>query len=192
MKKILSAILVLCLLLSCCGCSMIIAIRGDNEERSRYLKMTTQELEALSDEELLHALYIRTGEAADISWNLGNGAAALPEAQKVFYVVYCFQAEQENGGLCRFFVNSSRNLAPLVSQCLSGLGAQEHQELFDKFVKDNELSLDSLNYFIINKESQFEEKRAYHPFDDYDVPYGQLPSLRDMLISYAREHIGDF
>lgn len=192
MKKILSAIVILCLLLSCCGCSMIAALKGDTAERDRYLMMTSQELETLSDEELLTALHFRTEENANTAWNLGDGAAKLPEAQKVFYVLHCFYTELENGGLCRFFVNGTRNLAPLVSESLAALGATEHQALFDKFVKDNEISTDYLIFFIINDESQFAEKRKHYPFDNFDVPYSQLPSLRDMLLTYAREHIAEY
>ena len=192
MKKILSVVLTLCLLLSCCGCSMITALQGENAQRDRYLLMTAQELEALSDEELLNALRVRTEENANTSWNLGEGAAKLPEPQKVFFVLHCFYTELENGGLCRFFVNSTRNLAPLVSESLAALGATMHQMLFDRFVQENEISPDYLIFFIITDESQFAEKRAHYPFDDFDVPYRQLPSLRDMLVSYAREHITEY
>ena len=192
MKKTISVLLLIALALGCCGCSMISALKGDSAERDLYLQMTTQELAALSDEELMTALHIRTEEKANTQWNLGDGAAKLPEAQRVFYVISCFYTEQENGGLCRFFVNGTRNLAPLVSDSLAALGAAEHQKLFDDFVKENEISTDYLIFFIINEESEFAEKRAHYPFDDYDIPYKQLPSLRDMLLAYAREHIGEF
>lgn len=192
MKRIVTVLLVAALVMGCCGCSMISALKGDSAEREQYLKMTTQELEALADEELWKALSIRTGEKANTQWNLGDGAAKLPEAQRVFYVISCFYTEQENGGLCRFFVKGSRNLAPLVSDSLAVLDASEHQALFDDFVKKNEISTDYLIFFIINDESEFAEKRAHYPFDDYDVPYRQLPSLKEMLIAYAREHIDEY
>ena len=192
MRKTVSVLLLVALVFGCCGCSMISALKGDSTQRERYLQMTTQDLAALSDEELLTALRIRTEEKANTEWNLGDGAAKLPEAQRVFYVISCFYTEQENGGLCRFFVNGTRNLAPLVSDSLAVLGATEHQALFDTFVKDNEISTEYLIYFIINDESEFAQKRAHYPFDDYDVPYKQLPSLKEMLLAYAREHIGEY
>lgn len=192
MRKIVSVLLLIALVFSCCGCSMISALKGDSAERDRYLQMTTQELVALSDEELLTALHFRTEEKANTEWNLGDGAAKLPEAQRVFYVISCFYTEQENGGLCRFFVNGTRNLAPLVSDSLAALGATEHQTLFNEFVKKNEISTEYLIFFIINDESEFAKKRAHYPFDEYDEPYKQLPSLRDMLLAYAKEHIEEY
>ena len=192
MRKIVSVLLLIVLVFGCCGCSMISALKGDSAERDRYLQMTTQELAALSDEELLTALHIRTEEKANTEWNLGDGAAKLPEAQRVFYVISCFYTEQENGGLCRFFVKGTRNLAPLVSDSLAVLGATEHQTLFNDFVKKNDISTEYLIFFIINDESEFAEKRAHYPFDEYDEPYKQLPSLRDMLLAYAREHIEEY
>ena len=192
MKRMLSVLLVMGILMSCCGCSMIAALKDDNAQRDRYLKMTTEELQALSDEELMAALYARTEEKANTAWNLGDGAAKLPEAQRVFYVISCFYTEQLNGGLCRFFVKGTRNLAPLVSDSLAVLGAVEHQKLFDDFVTKNEISTEYLIYFIINDESEFAEKRAHYPFDEYDEPYKQLPSLWEMLMAYAKEHIAEY
>lgn len=192
MKKLIAALLIVCLLLSVSGCSMIAFIVGENAETEKYLKLTTDELAALSDEELLTTLHKRTEYAANTQWNLGEGVAKLPEAQRVFYVLYCFQQENANGGLCRFFVNNSRNLAPKVSDALGILGAEEHKALFDGFVTKNEIDVTYLIYFIISNESEFAEQRNRYPFDDFDIPYGELPSLKDMLVVYAREHIAEF
>ena len=192
MKKIVAFLLAVCLFVGCSGCSMLSFIANENSELDKYLKYTTQELSAMSDEDLLYALYKRTEYASDTDWNLGNGAAKLPQAQKTFYVIYCFQRENENGGLCRFFVNSSRNLAPLVSECLGILGAQEHKKLYDTFAEKNKIDLEYLIYFVINDESEFAEQRKRYPFDDFDIPYAELPSLKEMLIGYAREHIAEF
>lgn len=192
MKKILSVILMSCLLIGCCGCSMIAALKGDTAEREQYLRMTTEELKALSDEELFNALHVRTEEYANTSWDLGEGAGRLPEPQKVFYVVSSFYTELENGGLCRFFVSGTRNLTPQVSESLAALGAVMHQTLFDRFLRDNKLAADRLGFFVINDEREFAEKRAQYPFDNFDIPYGKLPSLRDMLLAYARAHIAEY
>ena len=192
MKKLIAALLIVCLLLSVSGCSMIAFIVGENAETEKYLKLTTDELAALSDEELLTTLHKRTEYAANTQWNLGEGVAKLPEAQRVFYVLYCFQQDNANGGLCRFFVNNSRNPAPKVSDALGILGAEEHKALFDSFVTKNEIDVTYLIYFIISNESEFAEQRNRYPFDDFDIPYGELPSLKDMLVVYAREHIAEF
>ena len=192
MKKFTAVLLLLSILLSVSGCSMISFIAGEKAETEKYLKLTTDELAALSDEELLTTLHKRTEYAANTQWDLGEGAAKLPEAQKVFYVLYCYQQENANGGLCRFFVNNTRNLAPYVSECLGILGAQEHKALFDNFVTQNEIDVTYLIYFIIGDESEFAEQRKRYPFDHFDTPYGELPALKDLLVTYAREHIQEF
>ena len=53
----------------------------------------------------------------------------LDDNEKVFFVLYIFNLEIQNGGLCQFFVNSSRLLAPYVDGCLQTINAQEHKKL---------------------------------------------------------------
>ena len=57
--------------------------------------------------------------------------------------------ELQNGGLCQFFVNSSRSLAPYVDECLKMVGAEEHRKLFAEFVANNQIDLNNLDSFRI-------------------------------------------
>ena len=47
-----------------------------------------------------------------------DNISQLSDEEKVFYVVYYFNAEWQNGGLCQFFVNSSRVYAPIIGEYL--------------------------------------------------------------------------
>ena len=51
----------------------------------------------------------------------------LDDNEKVFFVLYIFNLEIQNGGLCQFFVNSSRAYATLISEYLEIIGALEHK-----------------------------------------------------------------
>ena len=50
----------------------------------------------------------------------------LTDDEKVFFVLYLFNMEVQNGGLCQFFVNSTSIYAPLISDYLDKVGARDH------------------------------------------------------------------
>ena len=98
-------------------------------------------------------------------------------------------SEVNNGGLCQFFVNSSRAFAPFVSESLFAVGADKTKELFDNFISENNIDLKDLNSFIITDLSEFAEQNQRYPFDDFDNKYYEIGEINHLLIKYARENI---
>jgi len=191
MKRVLLLITLFALILTTGGCSMISFIQQENQKQDKYLNMTSAELSALSDEDLLYALYMRAVDKANSYWNLGEGAKDFPKTQKAFFVVYCFDTEFQNGGLCRFFVNSSRSMAPLLSESLKEIGAAEHSAMFDKFVTDYEIDIENLISFIIGSEKDFDQQKKRYPFVEFDAAFQALPPVKNLLITYARAHLDE-
>lgn len=116
-------------------------------------------------------------------------------AKRIFYIVNYFDMEIQNGGLCQFFVNSSRLVAPYILECLIKINAVSYKELLETFIADNHISLDDLDSFIIDDVSQFEVQMSRYPFDEFDDSYYELyekEPLENLLMNYARQHIDDF
>lgn len=130
-------------------------------------------------EYLLDKAYNATIKDDDIS--------QLDENEKVLYVLFTFNLEVQNGGLCQFFVNSSREYAPLVSGYLEVVGALEHKELYDNFVIDNKLDLTDLSSFEITDLSEFKEKNNEYPFDEFDDLFYDLKNLEDYLYTFIKK-----
>ena len=162
------------------------------EREARYPVMTTDELAALDDEELFEAVNVRTENKVDSFEELTDGFNALNTSQKVFYALNWLEMEVNNGGLCQFFVNSSRVAAPFVSEYMGVVGADAHKKLFDDFVKKNNINLNELSFFDIEKIEEFEEKAESYPFDDYDEAYYEMEPLETYLKKYIRKHVADF
>ncbi|MCM1365389.1 MAG: DMP19 family protein [Faecalibacterium sp.] len=167
-------------------------IKTIEEEKDFYLAMTNDEVFALDSNEKLHsALSYRIGETDDIEESLN----AFSGAKKVFFVLNLFDAEIQNGGLCQFFVNSSRVTAPLVAQYLKEVGADKIYELYDNFLRDNNISPYELDSFIIDDVDNFEEQNNRYPFDDFDEAYYEIyetESIEELTAEYARKHYSDF
>lgn len=152
------------------------------KKADKLKSMSNEELLALSNEELYDVL-ICYYVAYDINHtNLTN-------EQRVCSTLLNLDLEVNNGGLCQFFVNSSRAAAPFVSESLSAIGADRTKELFDNFISENNIDLKDLNSFIITDLSEFAEQNNRYPFDDFDNKYYEIEEVNDLIIRYARENI---
>ena len=127
--------------------------------------------------ELIDKAYDNNIEEDDLS--------RLTNEERLFYVLYTFNIEIENGGLCQFFTNSSKAFASYISEYLNQIGALEIKELFDNFIKNNNIDLNDLSFFDIDDLSEFEEKVEAYPFEEFDDNYFTItPSLDDYLEKY--------
>lgn len=112
----------------------------------------------------------------------------LSDEEKVFYVVYYFNAEWQNGGLCQFFVNSSRVYAPIIGEYLGIIGALEHKQMYEDFIKNNNIDVNDLSFFE-NRTISYQEKVNSHPFDKFDDEFYGLPELDEYLEKYLEEYL---
>lgn len=115
--------------------------KEDDKRRRRYFKLSQEELKALPDDALFDALTARAEAKLIKAGGFIDGIDSLSDAEKVFYIASYYEMEVNNGGLCQFFVNSSRMLAPRLPDCLREIGADEHAKLFETFVADNGMTL---------------------------------------------------
>ena len=158
--------------------------KNNQKKYEKYKSMTNEELLNLSDRELF--------EAVNAVCYLGIDEEKIDRintCQRVFFTVSNLDAEVNNGGLCQFFVNSSRACAPYVSQSLEDIGALKTKKLFDDFVKENNIDVNNLDSFRIDDVSEFEEQNNRYPFDDFDTAYYEIEEINKLLVSYARINI---
>lgn len=118
--------------------------------------------------------------------------APLTLQQRYVYALNLLELEVNNGGLCQFFVNSSRAEAPYVSDGLAAIGAKEHKELFDGFISKYRIDVKDLSSFAVRRVRDFEKQAKRYPFDEYDDKFYTLPSLREPLTAYIRANLSDF
>ena len=110
----------------------------------------------------------------------------LDENEKIFYVLYYFNAEWQNGGLCQFFVNSSKRYAPLISEYLEIVGALEHKKMYDNFIKDNNINVYDLSFFTHDESTEYQDLCNAYPFDEFDDAFYDLGELDDFLEAFMK------
>lgn len=158
----------------------------------RYLTMSAEELEKLSDSDLYFALVTRTEDKVFRKETVKDGLQHLSAQEKTFYVVSYYDMEVNNGGLCQFFINSSRDVAPFLADALTEIGAEDHRALFEGFVTENGLDLNDLSAFQSDSYAEYMEILGSYPFTAYDNEFVKLPLLEPQLIAYARANLSYF
>lgn len=164
-----------------------LSINKQQEKETQYTKMTTEELNNLSDRELFDAVSIRI----EIKVNL-NGVSSLNENERIFYVINYFDCEVNNGGLCQFFINSSRIFAPSINYYLEFINAKRHKRLYDNFIKKNKIDVNNLSSFNSDTDEEFIEQYERYPFDKFDKSFYQMEPLEKYLTAFVRENINSF
>ncbi|MBR5453625.1 MAG: DUF4375 domain-containing protein [Clostridia bacterium] len=168
------------------------SIKEQKERESNYLRMSTEELAALSDDELFDAVLTRTEKIISDYEDIKDGFDAFNNEQRIFYGVSYLEAEVNNGGLCQFFVNSSRIVAPFVSGYMEIIGAAEHKNLYDAFIAKHRINVNELSSFDSETSEEFVAQYERYPFDDYDDAFYELEPLQNCLIPFIKKHIDKF
>lgn len=159
---------------------------------SPYLKLSTEELSQLSDDELIYAVWNREEKIVLSKEDISKGFYSLNEEQRVFFAVKYLETEVNNGGLCQFFVNPSRIVAPVVGEYMGVIGAMEHQKLYEEFIEAHQIDTNDLSSFLFEIVEVFESPYERYPFDEYDDAFYGLAPLQDYLVTYVRKHIDKF
>ena len=158
----------------------------------KYIKMSIPELSQLTDDELFTAVWTRTENIVSSKEDILEGFNSLNEEQRIFYAVYYLEMEVNNGGLCQFFVNSSRMVAPVVSEYMGIIGATEHKKLYNAFIEKHQINTNDLSSFDSDTIEVFQSQYERYPFDEYDDAFYELEPLQNHLVSYVKKHIEKF
>lgn len=160
----------------------------------KMAKMSSEELLSLNDEKLYDTIAVRL--AYDTRWKKSDNYAEFHNgAKRVFYVIRQYDEEVNNGGLCQYFVNSSRLAAPYLLESLNELGVFEHAKLLSDFLATNNIDVNDLSSFVIKDLTEFQKQNKKYPFDNFDETFYGLykkKPLHNCLIAYVRQHIEQF
>jgi len=171
MKKICCLLLALFLLVSFAACSI-------------HPLMSKEKLLSLDDDDFFETMMLRYMDQPN-----GLRDFSATQEQTTYYTLMCLLMEVENGGLCQFFVNSSGECAPYVSEALERVGAPELKKRYDAFVADNRIDVNDLSYFRTEGLRDYEALTRQFDFDSFDDAFYADDSLYALIIRYARENI---
>ena len=150
------------------------------------------QLNALSDGKLLKTVHSQNLQLLRAYGDEKTALENMDPVRKAVYVLTVYEKEVEGGGLCLFFVNDTRSVAPYVAECLAAVGAQEHLALYSEFIADNAIDTADLSSFIIGNIEEFDIQEKRYDFASFNDQYLALPSLKPYIIAYIRANIDCF
>lgn len=151
-----------------------------------------EKLLKLSDDQLFEAVYFQNLDLVESYEDEETALSQISAARRTVYILSIFDMEYQCGGLCQFFVNSSRALGPYVDECLESVGAEEHRRLLSAFITDNAIDLRSLASCQIDDIAQYEAQLKRYDFDAFDNAFGELPELQEYIVAYIKSNISEF
>ena len=150
------------------------------------------ELLKLTDDQLYEKVYLQMIDLVESYPEEETALSQISQECRIVYILSIYDMEIQNGGLCQFFVNSSRSLAPFVDECLAAVEAQEHKNLLSAFVTDNNIDLTHLESFEIQNTNDYMAQTKRFDFDSFDKAYIELTPLQNNIVSYIKANISKF
>lgn len=167
-------------------------VRLIEEEKDKYCAMSAEELLALTDEELLGVVWVRT-ERFSAGFDTERRAMDnMNDEQRIFYIAYYYMLQVNDGGLCQYFANSSRDTALFLSDALEAVGADAHRELFEDFLHDNKVATAALLHFAVDNSGDFKKMESAYPFEAFNTAFYALPPMTEAIAAYVRENVISF
>ena len=157
-----------------------------DHRNAAYASMTLAELEALTDNDLISAALYRTDKKLDAL--LGKKKKGSPVewseylsgAPRTAYILSYFESDMQTGGL-EYFFRRNGGFAPLISDCLKGINAQDHLALYNDFFSTYGQNLHHIALIEYHEEITL-----------FDQAYAQLPPMEPILAPYLRAHLSEF
>lgn len=172
MKRLLSLLIVGCLLLSMAGCSMLL-----------YSSMSTEDILKLPDDEVTIALLLQLGI---------EPFEDLNDSQKVVYTAAALEMEVLNGGMVQFLSNEADGCASYVCEALEQIGAADHLALLQDCLEKNAVDLTDLSDFVTDDMEVFSALYDQYDFESFDSSFEDLDSMPELIRAYIQAHAEDF
>ena len=156
-----------------------------SKQNKMYREADIEELIKLEDHDLYEAIGARILAKIDFD-NYESSFSALNEYEQTFWVVYEFDAEVLNGGLCQYFGNTRGRDFNRIADDLKVVGAEDYASLYTDFVKENEINGDE---FADGVNEDWETSYNKYPYDKFDDAFGKLYMEEKALDSYLAEYV---
>lgn len=156
-----------------------------SEQNKMYREADIEELIKLDDHDLYEAIGARLLSEIDFD-NYESSFASLNECEQTFWVVYEFDAEVLNGGLCQYFGNTQGRDCDRIVDDLKKIGAEDYASLYSDFVKDNKINGDE---FANDLNEDWETCYNKYPYESFDDAFGKIYMEEKALDSYLAEYV---
>ncbi|MGN0531821.1 MAG: DUF4375 domain-containing protein [Eubacterium sp.] len=159
------------------------AIKEAMDMERKHIEMDNQDVMELDDREFYDAIYQRLDSKVE---EADDNVGILNKKQLAYYLVYEFDAEMQNGGLCQYLCNSSGRNATQIIRALRELSFDRTARLLREFVIENDIDLN-----MFKGDIDYDQLLNQYDFDAFDDSYMELyeqEQIYSNMIRFAREN----
>lgn len=152
-----------------------------------YSGQSTDELIALEGEYRTDSLVLAFEQAIDQkSVRIGNDS--LTDEEKIILAVEALEREVNNGGYAQFFINSSKEFAPIIVEALNRIGCMETATLTQKAIDalgiEGSLTIEAIDH-VMEEESERRDEKLEECDDKY---YSVAGDLSEPLLGFIKRN----
>jgi hypothetical protein len=166
------------------------------KNRPIHKRLTTQIIDTTSDDDLLQIIFDNLIDKLPKDYtNEYQTVLGWTKSQQAIYIIWCLEAEVNNGGYNQFYFNSSGQYADLAPDALKLVGAPKFADLT---TRANEVYKKEKEKIAIHQDGSLEGfSKSYNdnPLNKFDDEFYELYKKEDLQttqITYIRNHKLDF
>jgi len=166
------------------------------QNRSIYKTLTPDIINNTPDDKLLQLVFDNLCEhLKDNQADEYDAVLKFDKPQQAIYIIWCFEAQVNNGGFNQFYFNSSKVFAHLTPDALQLVGAHQFAKLAEKANEIYLINRDEIEKFNDGTIESFSKSYEDELFDDCDDEFFKLyqtEPLEQIQITFIRKNIVSF
>lgn len=168
----------------------------DFKNRPIQKVLTAQIIDTTSDDELLQTVFDNLiGKFPKDYTKEYQTVLGWTKSQQAIYIIWCLEAEVNNGGYNQFYFNSSGQYADLTPDALKLVGASKFADLTmranDVYKKENEKITKHQDGSLEGFSKSYDDN-PLNKFDDEFYELYKKEDLQKIQVNYIRNHKQDF
>ena len=168
----------------------------DFKNRPIHKVLTTQIIDTISDDELLQTVFDNLIDKFPKDYTKEyQTVLGLTKSQQAIYIIWCLEAEVNNGGYNQFYFNSSGQYADLTPEALKLVGAYKFADLTTRatevYKKENAKITEHQDGTVKGFSKSYDDN-PLNKFDDEFYDLYKKEDLQKIQVTYIRNHKQDF
>lgn len=166
------------------------------KSRNTYKKLTSEIINNSSDDQLLQIVFDNLSKKFSADYKKEYETVMIfSKAQQAIYIIWCLEAEVNNGGFNQYYFNSSGQFAPLTPDALQLVGAHKFSALVAMANNVYETEYSNITEYQDGTLEGFSKSYNDNPLNKFDDEFYELykiENLQQLQIDFIRKNLVSF
>ncbi len=167
----------------------------DFKNRPIYKNMTADIIDKTTDDNLLQTIFDNLSQKFTKDDDEYETVLTFSKPQQAIYVIWCLEAEVNNGGFNQYYYNSSGQFAKLTPSALKLVGANKFADLVTRANKIYDTEHEKITKNLDGTIEGFSKSYEDNPLNELDTEFFALykaENLQELQVSFIRKEKSEF